>query len=66
MRPANGDFEKFLDEVVALGDEADDCVCPACLAGMIYDLMEAQRLLQGDVSRMLETLDAIVQELNEN
>ena len=66
MRPANGDFEKFLDEVVALGNDADapDCVCPACLAGRLDDLMEAQRLLQADVSQMLTKLDLITERLD--
>jgi hypothetical protein len=66
MRPTDGDFERFLDEVVALGDEADapdDCVCPACLAGRLDDLMEMQRLLQGDVSQMLTKLDQITERL---
>ena len=66
MRPTDGDFERFLDEAVALGDEADapdDCVCLTCLAGRLDDLMEMQRLLQGDVSQMLTKLDQITERL---
>ncbi len=61
MRPTDGDFERFLDEVAALGDEADDCVCPTCLAARLDDLMEMQRLLQADVGRMLTKLDQITE-----
>ncbi len=59
MKPT--DFERFLDEVAATGDEADDdtpgCTCPVCLTARM-------EMLQDTVDQVLNTLDLIFRKLD--
>jgi hypothetical protein len=71
MKPT--DFERFLDDIAAFGNEADDdgiethegeCYCPMCIAARIDDLAEDCRDLRADVNHVLAKLDQITERLD--